>query len=173
MLNHVETIYDNMTGMMKKLKKASYCKNMEAFQEKNGHFFQEMIQYTEKSEDKETVAREIAERFTDAVWDSFSKNGKIRSITQADLNLFTIYYVFPAILLTGSDDATMIADHIRDAWAVNSRTATYNIWIMIKYMNRFRKKYSGPFKRATKKRPNIRPLPLSIYPDDISRLRVV
>ena len=145
MLNHVETIYDNMTGMMKKLKRASYCKNMEAFQEKNGHFFQEMIQYTEKSEDKETAAREIAERFTDAVWDSFSKNGKIRSITQADLNLFTIYYVFPAILLTGSDDATMIADHIRDAWAAKFKDSNIQYMDYDKIYESFQEKIFGSF----------------------------
>lgn len=145
MLNHVETIYDNMTGMMKKLKKASYCKNMEAFQEKNGHFFQEMIQYTEKSEDKETAAREIAERFTDAVWDSFSKNGKIRSITQADLNLFTIYYVFPAILLTGSDDATMIADHIRDAWTAKFKDSNIQYMDYDKIYESFQEKIFGSF----------------------------
>lgn len=145
MLNHVETIYDNMTGMMKKLKKASYCKNMEAFQEKNGHFFQEMIQYTEKSEDKETAAREIAERFTDAVWDSFSKNGKIRSITQADLNLFTIYYVFPAVLLTGSDDATMIADHIRDAWTAKFNDSNIQYMDYDKIYESFQEKIFGSF----------------------------
>lgn len=145
MLNHVETIYDNMTGMMKKLKKASYCKNMEAFQEKNGHFFQEMIQYTEKSGDKETAAREIAERFTDAVWDSFSKNGKIRSITQADLNLFTIYYVFPAILLTGSDDATMIADHIRDAWTAKFKDSNIQYMDYDKIYESFQEKIFGSF----------------------------
>ena len=145
MLNHVEIIYDNMTGMMKKLKKASYCKNMEAFQEKNGHFFQEMIQYTEKSEDKETAAREIAERFTDAVWDSFSKNGKIRSITQADLNLFTIYYVFPAVLLTGSDDATMIADHIRDAWAAKFKDSNIQYMDYDKIYESFQEKIFGSF----------------------------
>ena len=145
MLNHVETIYDNMTGMMKKLKRASYCKNMEAFQEKNGHFFQEMIQYTEKSGDKETAAREIAERFTDAVWDSFSKNGKIRSITQADLNLFTIYYVFPAVLLTGSDDATMIADHIRDAWSAKFKDSNIQYMDYDKIYESFQEKIFGSF----------------------------
>ena len=117
MLDHVETIFDNMTGMIRKLKKASYRKNMEIFQEKNGYFFREMVQYTEQSEDKETAAREIAERFTGAVWDGFSKRGKMNSLTQMDLNLFMIYYVFPAILLTEDEDAVLIADRIRDTWA--------------------------------------------------------
>ena len=34
MLEHVENLFDGMTDMMKKLKKASYEKNMTAFREK-------------------------------------------------------------------------------------------------------------------------------------------
>ena len=42
MLKNLETMFDNMSDMMKKLKKKSYEINMEQFLEKNGHFFQEM-----------------------------------------------------------------------------------------------------------------------------------
>lgn len=117
MLDHVEMMFDGMEYMMDNLRKPSYQKNMEMFREKNGHFFREMIHYVEQSTDKEAAAKEIAYCITDAVNNSFSKRGKIRSRTQVDLNLFMIYYVFPAILLTESEDATLIADNIRDAWA--------------------------------------------------------
>lgn len=145
MLDQIEIIFDNMTGMMKKLKKVSYRKNMEIFQEKNGHFFQEMIQYTEQSTNKDAAADEIAERFTGAVWDRFSKNGKIRSTTQVDLNLFVIYYVFPSILLTGSDDATLIADHIRDAWAAKFKDSNIQYADYDKIYGSFREKIFGMF----------------------------
>lgn len=145
MLDHAETMFDGMRDMMKKLKKASYQKNMEIFREKNGHFFQEMVQYTQQSEDKEAAAGEIAERFTDAVRDSFSKNGKIRSVTQLDLNLFAIYYVFPAILLTGSDDATLIADHIRDAWAAKFKDSDIQYADYDRIYEGFREKIFGLF----------------------------
>ena len=145
MLDHIETIFDNMSDMMKKLKKASYRKNMEAFQERNGHFFQEMIQFTSQSTDKEAAAEEIAERFTGAVWDNFSKNGKIRSLTQFDLNLFVIYYVFPSILLTGSDDATLIADHIRDAWSAKFKDSNIQYADYDKIYDSFREKIFGLF----------------------------
>ncbi|MFQ7356282.1 MAG: hypothetical protein ACLROG_17085 [Coprococcus phoceensis] len=39
MLKNLETMFDNMSDMMKKLKKKSYEINMEQFLEKNGHFF--------------------------------------------------------------------------------------------------------------------------------------
>lgn len=145
MLNNIETIFDNMTGMMKKLKKASYRKNMEAFQEKNGHFFREMVQYTEQSTDKKAAAEKIAEYFTDMVWDSFSKNGKIRPVTQVDLNLFVIYYVFPSILMTGSNDATLIADHIRDAWSVKFKNSNIQYTDYDKIYNSFSEKIFGMF----------------------------
>ena len=98
--------------MMKKLKKASYKVNMEAFIENHGHYFREMTEYTENASDKETAAKELAVDFTDKVYDAYvsPKKGKIDSAIQTDLNFFMIYYVFPAILLTEHDDAKLIAE---------------------------------------------------------------
>ena len=117
MLDQVETMFDNMLIMMKKLKKASYEKNMKTFRETYGHFFDEMEQYVGAEADKEAAAKEIAAVFTDAVNVKFSVNGKVKSRTQADLNFFMIYYVFPTILLTESEDKELIAEKIRNAWA--------------------------------------------------------
>ena len=123
MLDHVEMMFDGMKYMIHNLRKPSYQENMEMFREKNGQFFQEMIQYVKQSPDGEAAAKEIADCITDAVKNSFSKKGKVHSRTQVDLNLFMIYYVFPAILLTESEDATMIADHIRDTWAAKFKNS--------------------------------------------------
>lgn len=123
MLDYVEKMFDGMEYMIHDLRKPSYQKNMEIFREKNGHFFREMIQYVEQSTDKEAAAKEIADCITDAVNNSFTKKGKIHSRTQVDLNFFMIYYVFPAILLTESEDATLIADHIRDTWAAKFKNS--------------------------------------------------
>ena len=103
MLDHVEKIFADMKPMMKKLKKASYKVNMEAFIENHGHYFREMTEYTD---------------FTDKVYDAYvsPKKGKIDSAIQTDLNFFMIYYVFPAILLTEHDDAKLIADHLCSRW---------------------------------------------------------
>ena len=43
MLDHVEKIFADMKPMMKKLKKASYKVNMEAFIENHGHYFLSLI----------------------------------------------------------------------------------------------------------------------------------
>ena len=71
MLDHVEKIFADMKPMMKKLKKASYKVNMEAFIENHGHYFREMTEYTENASDKETAAKELAVDFTDKVYDAY------------------------------------------------------------------------------------------------------
>lgn len=145
MLNQVETMFDNMVIMMKKLKKATYEKNMNAFRESHGHFFEEMVRYAEGSQNQEAAAKEVAVVFTDAVKKRFSVKGKIRPRTQADLNFFMIYYVFPAVLLTESETKNLIAESIRDEWAAkfedsNIRYADYD-----KIYSGFREKILGIF----------------------------
>lgn len=76
MLNQVETMFDNMLDMMKKLKKATYEKHMKDFLDKNGHFFTEMAQHVEAAADKDAAAKEVAVVFTEAVNKKFSVKGK-------------------------------------------------------------------------------------------------
>lgn len=145
MLNQVETIFDDMLIMMKKLKKASYEKNMKTFRETYGHFFDEMVQYADASEDKEAAAREVALVFTEAVNRKFAVKGKIRPRTQADLNFFMIYYVFPAILLTASENSDLIAKSIRDEWSGKFKDSNINYTNYDKIYGGFREKILGIF----------------------------
>lgn len=118
MLNGLETMFDNMNGMMKKLKKKSYEENMKLFLNKNQHFFQEMTDYLDQANDHEKAAGEVAELFADTVETTFGRGAKqkIPSRTQADINFFLIYYVFPAILKTEHKDCRLIADSICKEW---------------------------------------------------------
>lgn len=143
MLDHAEMMFDGMKDMIQNLRKSSYQKNMEIFREKNGHFFQEMMQYMKQSTDKEAAAKEIADCITDAVKNSFSKKGKMHSGTQVDLNLFMVYYVFPAILLTESEDATLIADRIRDTWAARFKNSNIQYADYDKMYESFQEKIFG------------------------------
>ena len=115
MLDHVEKIFADMKPMMKKLKKASYKVNMEAFIENHGHYFREMTEYTENASDKETAAKELAVDFTDKVYDAYvsPKKGKIDSAIQTDLNFFMISIVKA---VTNYTDAKLIADHLCSRW---------------------------------------------------------
>ncbi len=145
MLNHAETIFDNMTDMMKKLKKSSYEKNMKVFRERNGHFFQEMTRYVEEAQEKEKAARELADVFTETVKNHFSVKGRIRSRTQADLNFFMIYYVFPAILLTESDEKELIAKCIQKQWGEKFKDSKIGYADYDKIYGAFREKIFGIF----------------------------
>lgn len=148
MLEQVETMFDGMRDMMKKLKKKSYETNMEAFRERNGHFFQEMTQYVEQKaerEEKEAAAKELAAVFTGAVKRRFSVKGRIKSYTQADMNLFMIYYVFPALLLTEGADRNLIADSIRDEWGAQFRDSKIQYADYDRIYGAFREKIFGIF----------------------------
>ena len=112
MLDGVEKIFENMQTMMKKLKKASYEKNMVGFRDEHGHYFSEMMAYMEAAEDKESAAKEIASEFVDRVEGNYKVKGRINGRIQADLNFFMIYYTFPALLMTGSDHAKTVADAV-------------------------------------------------------------
>lgn len=116
MLEGVEKIFEEMQAMMKKLKKASYEKNMAEFREKHGHYFKEMMDYMEQAEDKEKAAKDIGTAFADRVEQAYTQKGKINGRVQADLNFFMIYYTFPAILMTGSSYAKAVADAVCGEW---------------------------------------------------------
>ena len=118
MLERMETMFDGMSDMMKRLKKASYEKNMRSFRAQNEHYFLEMTDLVRDAADaeKEQAAAQAAEVFASKVEAAFGMNGRIRSRTQADLNFFMIFYVFPAILLTDRPEAKMVADAVRDEW---------------------------------------------------------
>ena len=55
--------------------------------------------------------------FVAAVQQIFEKRGKIKGKVQMDLNFFMIYYVFPSILMTQSDDAKLMADTLCETWS--------------------------------------------------------
>ena len=120
----VETgqMFDNKNKMLKRLKKQTYETNFAQFQKAYAKQFEEMTAYAEQAADKQAAAMEIGTWFTDGAFKKYgSGKKKIPSYVQADLNLFMIYYVFPALLKTGHPDAEQIADGICKAWAERFR----------------------------------------------------
>lgn len=145
MLEGVEKIFEEMQPMMKKLKKASYEKNMFAFREKHSHYFLEMTDYMKQAEDKEKAAKEIAVSFADKVEKQYARKGKIGGRVQADLNFFMIYYTFPAILLTGSEYAKMIADALCGEWGARFKDSKIGYTDYDTIYKGFREKILGIF----------------------------
>ena len=145
MLEHVETMFDDMLIMMNKLKKASYEKNMAEFRERNNHFFLEMTEYVEQETDHTKAAVNIAEIFVDKVKDAFTVKGRIGSRKQVDLNFFMIYYVFPALLLTQNECAPLIADNICSLWGATFKDSKISYADYDKLYSSFREKIFGLF----------------------------
>ena len=118
MLEQAGTMFDNMEAMMYRIKKKVYAERMEQFQEKNRALLAQMLGFVEQAEEQRRgeAAAQVAKAFADAVEARFAKRGTISGRSQMDINLFMIYYVFPAILLSGSECAVPLADAIRDEW---------------------------------------------------------
>ncbi len=145
MFEHIEEIFTDLEPMLKKLKKLSYETNMKSFREGQGHFIEEMIRYVNSSDDAKQAAVAIGTEFADGVFDAFSRNGKIPGRKQADLNFFMIYYVFPAILLTGDTYADEICTGIKDAWNARFRDTNIGYTDYDTLYNSFRNKIFGIF----------------------------
>ena len=117
MLDQISSIYEDMKLMMRKLKKKSYADNTEVFKKNYGHYIDEIISYVGESEDKQAAIDTITTKYCNDVMDAYKgKRGKIQIGTMIDLNLYTIYYVFPAILMTNDENATAICDGLKDKW---------------------------------------------------------
>ncbi len=147
MLENVETMFDNMRDMLKKLKKKSYEDNMEQFLKKNDHYFQEMTEYMDATDEKEKAAGEIAAILGQCVEDTFGKGAKkkIPSSTQADINFFMIYYVFPAILKTGHGDCRLLADGICTEWKERFKNSAISYTDYDSLYGAFKEKVFGIF----------------------------
>lgn len=147
MLENIAGMFDNMKDMMRKLKKKSYEVNMEQFLDANGHYLKEMTEYMDSAEDKEKAARAIAVSFVDEVEGRFAsgKKNKIASYLQADLNMFAVYYVFPAILKTGHEDAKTIADAVCSEWGARFKDSKIGYTDYDTLYASFREKIFGIF----------------------------
>ena len=144
MLQQVEAVFENMAPMLKGLKKKTYEANMKAFREKNNEFFFEMMDQL-KFGNKEVIARHLSNSFVAAVKQIFEKRGKIKGNQQMDLNFFMIYYVFPAILMTQSEDAKLMADTLCETWGNSFKDSKIGYTEYDKLYESFKEKIFGIF----------------------------
>lgn len=116
MLDNPELIFTDLELMLRKLKKSSYEANMKKFRESHGDFIDKMIRSVCDSDDRDVASEAVANDFAEGIFDAFSRNGKIGGRKLADMNFFMIYYIFPAILLTGEDCADDLCKAVKMAW---------------------------------------------------------
>lgn len=122
MLDNVSIMMEDKLVALSGLKKERYESNVEVFGEKHAAYFDEMLGIVAESDDKEAAAAAIAECFVTQVFDAYSKNGKVKSRLQMDLNYMMIYYFFPVMLLKEDENRTLICDAVRDKWNEVFRT---------------------------------------------------
>ena len=140
-------MFDDMSNMMKHLKKKNYEKNMEQFIRSYGHYVKEMTDFADAAESKEDAIKEIAVSFVDAVEKKFAtgKKNKVPQYMQADLNFFMIYYVFPAILKAEHEQSKAIADGICEEWGARFKESKIGYTDYDTLYNSFREKIFGIF----------------------------
>lgn len=144
MLNQVETMFDDMEKMIKKLKKKQYEENMENFMAAYEAYFLEMETYMSEN-DPQTAAKEISQVFVDAVKERYEVKGKIKGYVQADLNLFMIYYVFPTILKRDHEHAKLLADTLCETWGSSFKDSKIGYTDYDSLYKSFREKIFGIF----------------------------
>lgn len=145
MLNQVETMFDGMDEMLRRLKKKSYEQNMKNFQEKNEHFLTEMTEHVSEAENRQSAAEEVAEVFVSQVKERFTERGKIRSGKQANMNFFMVYYVFPAILLMKCEESEILAEAICKKWGETFKESKIGYTSYEKIYEGFNEKVFGIF----------------------------
>ena len=146
MLQGIENIFEKKEIMLKHLKKKNFEENTEYFKNTFGYFFDEMFEYVEGAEDKNTAADEIACAFIKAVQGKYSgKNGKVSGRDQVDLNFFMIYYVFPTIISYESEYKKLIADAICDKWGSSFKDSKIQYTDYDSLYGSFRHKIFGIF----------------------------
>lgn len=164
MFGQEEALFDDMERMLDRIKKKVYKERMEYFRKKNEQLLSRMVRFVEQAQNQDEVenqkevenriqaenrheaAAEVAKSLADAVEARFAKRKKISGRTQMDINLFMIYYVFPAILLTQSECAVPLADAIRDEWRVRFRdSAQLEYTTYEEISNTFQEKILGMF----------------------------
>ncbi len=145
MLQQIETIFEDMEAMLKRIKKKTYEPRMNDFRDKYGHYFTEMTEYVDGKEDKEAAVAEVADAFIMAVKNHFEVKGKIGGRKQVDMNFFMIYYVFPAILLTEHPEADNLAKSICALWGDTFKDSKIGYTTFEKLNGAFRNKILGIF----------------------------
>ena len=146
MLEGIEVIFNNKEKMIGRIKKKGYEKYFTQFMLEHGSFFREMDEYVSGAEDKKKASSEIGESLARTVKTHFSgKNGKMNSRTQADLNFFMIYYVFPAILKLESENSKSIADGVCEVWGKSFKDSSISYTDYDTLYSAFREKILGIF----------------------------
>ncbi len=104
-------MYTDVNAMLKGINKKSYVAQMKYFRETYGPVLDMLLDAAERDGPRATAAQLV-----ESVQEAFSTKGKIPAYVQADLNVFTVYYVMPALALTEKPLHSELIDAICAVW---------------------------------------------------------
>ena len=117
MLEGIIVIFEDYKEMLKKLKKKQYEERTIYYKREFGHFFDEMNEYIENSEDRQAAYDEISNIICDAVKTKYTKFfGRISGRVILDLSFHLLFFVFPTILAYEKDYSAEFANRLREIW---------------------------------------------------------
>lgn len=107
----ISEMYTDANTMLKGINKKSYAANMKDFREVHGLELISLLDIAKKD-----GFNAAAGQLVDSVKEDFAVKGKIPAYVQADLNVFTVYYVLPALAMTDDPSSTSLIDAICTVW---------------------------------------------------------
>lgn len=134
----ISEMYSEVSVMLKDINKTSYAANMTIFCEKYGAVLDFLFDTVEKSGPEAS-----AERFVESVAERFSTKGKIPAYLQVDLNSFTVYYVMPAIDLSGHPQSGAFIREICAVWGKRFRYSSIHFAAYDTILNSFQRTLLG------------------------------
>lgn len=116
MLDGIVEIFESYNELQKKLKKKQYKERTEYFRGAFGHYFEEMNDYIEASEDKEAAQKEVCKIVCEEAAKKYKKKSLFLGRAMLDLSFHMIYYIFPTILSYNKEYSASLADIMRQTW---------------------------------------------------------
>lgn len=131
-------MYTDARAMLDNISKTSYAANMTVFREKYAAALDSLFDDADGNGPEES-----AERLVESVAERFSSRGKIPPHVQADLNCFTVYYVMPAIDLSGHVQSGKLIREICSVWGKRFRHSTIHFAAYEVILNSFQRTFLG------------------------------
>ena len=145
MLDGTLQMFANYKLKLRKLKKKTYEDRFAEFCEENGSNIDAMLVYVRGREDKSVAAGEVANIVAENVCAEYGRGGRLIGGVKTDISLYMIYFLFPSLLKTEDENASLLCDAIRDEWRIRTKNPAYNYTTYDELHETFQEKIFGVF----------------------------
>lgn len=145
MLDGTIQMFANYKLKLRRLKKKEYEERFAEFVTSNKSNIDAMLVYVRGREDKDAAAKEVANIVAEDVFAEYGRRGKLHGGAKADLSLYMIYFLFPALIKTEDENAKLLCDSIRDEWRVRMKNPLFDYTTYEELHDTFQEKIFGVF----------------------------